>query len=233
MRSLLLSLSAIALLSQSPVLLAQNMAAQNMVAQNTPPVLKKTTPEHKAIAAAKPAPSKNYKLSGSPTAPITIEVYTDYECPSCRLLYLQTLPDLQTQYVATGKVQLLHRDFPLPQHNFSKVAARWANAAGQLGKYEIVANQLFKTQGDWSQNGNIEAQVAKVLDAGDVAKLREMVKSDTHLDDTVTADVAQANRDALNQTPTMIVVAKGKRQKIDGMVPFPILKSYIDQQLAK
>lgn len=232
MRSLLLSLTAIALLSNSPVS-AQGMASQNMVAQNTPPSQKKTTPEHKAIAASAPVAAKNYKLSGSPAAPITIEIYTDYECPSCRALYMQTLPDLQTQYVATGKVQLLHRDFPLPQHNFSKLATRWANAAGQLGKYEVVATQLFKTQPDWSQNGNIEAQLAKVLDAGDMAKMRELVKSDTHLDDTVTADVAMANKDGLNQTPTMIVVNKGKRQKIDGMVPFPILKSYIDQQLAK
>jgi predicted DsbA family dithiol-disulfide isomerase len=60
-----------------------------------------------------------------------------------------------------------------------------------------------------------------------------MVKSDSHLDDTVTSDVALANQDGLNQTPTLIIVNHGKRQKIDGMVPFPILKSYLDQLLAK
>ena len=180
-----------------------------------------------------PATAKNYKLKGSPTAPLMIEVYTDYECPSCRNLYIQTVPDLLKQYVATGKVQMLHRDFPLSMHQYSKLAARYANAAGQLGHYDVVANQIFKTQQEWDQNGNLDVQVAKVLDAATMQKVRDMVKSDTHLDDTVTADVAMGTKDNLNQTPTMMFVLKGKRTKIDGFMPFPILKSYIDQQLAR
>jgi hypothetical protein len=40
-------------------------------------------------------------------------------------------------------------------------------------------------------------------------------------------------RDGLNQTPTLVIVKNGKRQKIDGMVPFNILKSYLDQLLAR
>lgn len=191
---------------------------------------KKTTPEHKAP----PAPAmKNFKLSGSPSAPITLELYTDYECPSCRSFYLEALPALETQYVATGKVQLLHRDYPLPQHQYSKLAARFANAAGQIGKYDLVAGQIFKTQNDWAQNGNIDAVVAKVLNQTEMAKVRDLVKGDTHLDDTVTTDVAMGGRDNLNQTPTLVIVKNGKRQKIDGAVPYPILKSYLDQMLAK
>lgn len=226
MRLLLIFASTLTLFAQPP------MATQNMVAQNTPAPAKKTAVT--VTKAAAPAPAvKNYKLTGSPAAPITIEVYTDYECPSCRNLYLQTLPDLITQYVATGKVQLLHRDFPLPMHKHTKLATRYANAAGQVGKYDLVAGQIFKSQGDWAQNGNIDAEVAKVVSPADMVKIRELVKSDTHLDDTVTVDVAMGNKDGLNQTPTLIVVSKGKRQKIDGMVPFGILKSYIDQLLAK
>lgn len=225
MRLLLIFASTTALFAQGP------MAGQNMVAQNTPAAAKKTPVT--VTKAAAPAAVKNFKLSGSPAATITIEVYTDYECPSCRNLYLQTLPELITQYVAKGKVQLLHRDFPLPQHQYSKIATRYANAAGQLGQYDIVANQLFKTQAEWSQNGNVDGTVAKVVAPGDLQKIRDLVKNDTHLDDTVTTDVAMANKDGLNQTPTLVVVNKGKRQKIDGFVPFMILKSYIDQQLAK
>jgi protein-disulfide isomerase len=194
------------------------------------PSHKRTIPEHKAAA---PPVAKNFKLSGSPSAPITVELYTDYECPSCRTLYMEILPALEAQYVATGKVQLLHRDFPLPQHQFARLATKYANAAGQIGRYELVASQLFKTQPEWSQNGNVDATVAKVLPPGDMQKVRELVKSDTHLDDTVTADLAMGARDNLNQTPTMVIVNKGKRQKIDGPVPFNILKSYLDQMLAK
>lgn len=191
---------------------------------------KKVTPEHKTPAVAA---TNNFKVSGSPSAPITVEIYTDYQCPSCRMLYLDVLPSLQSEYVATGKVRVLHRDFPLPGHQYSKLATRYANAAGEIGKYDAVANQLFKTQPEWSQNGNVDAAVAKVLAPADLAKVRDLVKGDSHLDDTVTADVAMGNKDNLNQTPTMIIVKNGKRQKIDGPLPFNILKSYLDQMLAK
>jgi protein-disulfide isomerase len=217
MRPLLLLLPAALLLTAQPP-------------SATGPAHKRTIPEHKAAA---PPVAKNFKLSGSPSAPITLEVYTDYECPSCRTLYMDVLPPLEAQYVATGKVQLLHRDFPLTQHQYSRLAAKYANAAGQIGRYELVASQLFKTQPEWAQNGNVDATVAKVLPPGEMQKVRELVKSDPHLDDTVTADLAMGARDNLNQTPTMIIVNRGKRQKIDGAVPFNILKSYLDQILAK
>ncbi len=190
-----------------------------------------------SVPAAAPttgAAAKNYKLSGSPTAPMTLEVYTDFECPSCRNLYIQVLPSFTAEYVATGKVQLLHRDYLLEtMHKYTRTAARYANAAGQMGKYDLVSKQIFTTQGDWSQNGNIDAAVAKVLTAAEMTKIRDIVKNDTHLDDTVTSDMAQGNKDAVNQTPTLVVVKNGKRTKIDGFLPYPILKSYIDQLLAK
>jgi protein-disulfide isomerase len=183
-------------------------------------------------AAHKPA-ATNFKESGSPSAPITLELYTDYQCPSCRAFYLDVLPQVISQYVATGKIRLVHRDYPLPQHQYSRVATKYANAGGQLGLYDVVAGQLFKTQQEWEQNGNVDGEVAKVVPPGEMQKIRDLVKNDAHLDDTVIADQAMASRDGLNQTPTLIVVQNGKRQKIDGMVPFNILKSYLDQKLAK
>lgn len=208
------------------------VAGTTFAQTSTPPVAhKKTTPEHKASPLAT-AP-RNFKLSGSPSAPITLELFTDYECPSCRNFYKDVLPQLEAQYVATGKIQLLHRDFRLPQHQHSKLAARYANAAGQIGQYQIVAAQLFDKQQEWAANGNVDAAVAKVLSPSDMQKVRELVKSDSHLDDSATADEAAGARDGLNQTPTLIIVNKGKRQKIDGFVPFNILKSYLDQMLAK
>ena len=178
-------------------------------------------------------PATNFKETGSASAPITLELYTDYQCPSCRAFYLDTLPSVISQYVATGKVRLIHRDFPLQMHSYSRVAAKYANAAGQLGLYEIVAGQIFKTQQEWEQNGNVDGEVAKVVPPGDMQKIRELVKNDTHLDDTVTTDMAMGNRDGLNQTPTLVIVRKGQRQRIDGPVQFNILKIYLDQMLAK
>jgi protein-disulfide isomerase len=57
----------------------------------------------------------NFKESGSPSAPMTIELYTDYQCPHCREFYLDVLPQLTKEYINTGKVRLIHRDFRLSQ----------------------------------------------------------------------------------------------------------------------
>ena len=196
------------------------------------PAAPKKTAAHKALAAA--SIPRNFKESGSPSAPIGIEVYTDYECPACRSFYLDVLPSLNADFVATGKVRLLHRDFPLQMHQFSKLATRYANAAGMIGKYDIVANQIFVSQPDWAQNGNVDASVAKVLSPADMEKVRAMVKTDTHLDDSVTKDVAMgSNMDHLTQTPTIVIVAKGKRDVIGGIVSYPILKAFLNQKLAQ
>jgi hypothetical protein len=49
------------------------------------------------------------------------------------------------QYVSNGKVKLIHRDFPLRQHPWDSLAAWCANAAGELGQYDIAVNQIFRT----------------------------------------------------------------------------------------
>ena len=60
-----------------------------------------------------------------------------------------------------------------------------------------------------------------------------MVKTDSHLDDTMNADVALGGQDQINETPSMVIVVHGKRNKISGPVQFNILKAYLDQLLAK
>jgi protein-disulfide isomerase len=201
------------------MLMAQTPAAQ------TPAAAPKKAPVQKTALAT------NFKETGSPGAPITIELYTDYECPACREFYLSTLPLLINDFVHTGKVHLIHRDYPLPQHQFTKLATRYANAAGAIGKYDVVAKQIFESQPEWDQNGNIDAEVAKVLSPADMEKVRNMVKTDSTLDDTVTKDQAMGVQDRLNQTPTIVIVYKGKRETIGGGMPYTILKSYLDRKL--
>ncbi len=173
-----------------------------------------------------------YKVSGSPSAPITIEIYSDYECPYCAKYFAETLPLLTAQYVQTGKVKLIHRDFPLPQHSWAKLAARYANAAGEMGQYDAAAGQLFRTQDAWRENGNIDAQLMQVLPPGVMQRVREAVQRDAKLDDTVAADVAMGGKDHINQTPSLVIEINGKRQTLPAP-PFTALKSYLDQLLAK
>lgn len=197
-----------------PVTMAQNQA-----------------PKHQPVPAAPVAVP--FKQSGSLAAPILCEVYTDYECPACAELYRDVMPRLVSEYVETGKVRLLHRDFPLPQHQYARLAARYANAAGALGQYDLVVKHLFQTQSQWENDGSIDRQLAQVLAPRVMQKVRDLVQNDAALGDTVAADQAMGLQDRIAQTPTIIVVYKGKRQPIAGFPNYVLLKTYLDQLLAK
>jgi protein-disulfide isomerase len=202
---------------------------------------KKVSPASPASAKLAPAtvasaPVKNFHESGSATAPITFELYTDYECPACRDFYLNVLPSLTNDFVKTGKVRLVHRDFPLPQHQYSKLATRYANAAGTIGKYDVVATQIFQSQPIWEQNGQVDSEVSKVLSPADMQKVRDLVKNDAHLDDSVTKDVALGQNDIhLQVTPTLVIITNKDQKKdvIGGGMPYGILKSYLNKKLGE
>jgi protein-disulfide isomerase len=128
---------------------------------------------------------------------------------------------------------VVHRDFPLPQHPFAKLAARYANAAGVMGHYDEVVSRLFASQPEWAANGNIDAAVAHVLPPETMRKVRALVESDPSLDATVADDLSMVARDHINQTPTIMFVYKGSRRKVVGAPSFDLLRSYLAEILAK
>ena len=188
-----------------------------------------------SAAAAKPVGqerAENYKQSGSPNAPVIFEIYSDYECPACAAFYTRVYPQFETEYVKTGKVRVVHRDFPLPQHPFAKLAARYANAAGEAGHYEEVVKQLFASQPEWAASGNVDGAVAHVLSPETMVKVRALVESDAGLDATVAADLSMAGSDRINQTPTIVFVYNGIREKVAGAPSFDLLRSYLEGKLS-
>jgi protein-disulfide isomerase len=128
-------------------------------------------------------------------------------------------------------VKLLHRDFPLPQHQYARLAARYANAAGRLGYYDAAVEQIFKTQPVWEKDGAIDKQLVAVLPPGVLQKVREAAQSDPSLDQSIVADMTMGGKDLINQTPSVVVVAKGKRQVIAGVPQMTFLTSYVDSLL--
>jgi protein-disulfide isomerase len=183
--------------------------------------------------AARRVYNASYKHQGSSSAPLLIEIYSDFECPACAAFYRDTWPQLVAQYVTTGKAAIVHRDFPLPQHSFAQLAARYANAAGELGQYDLAFNRLFETQTEWSANGNIDAALAPVLAPGLLVSIREMVSAnDPKLDETIRVDQSMGAADHLTQTPTLIVIVNRESHKLDGAPPFSVLKAYLDELIA-
>ncbi len=173
--------------------------------------------------------TRNFKEAGLASAPVSCEIFIDYECPPCAKFLNEAIPILTDQYVQTGKVRLLYRDFPQHQHRYARLAARYANAAGQLGHYDLAMTQIFKTQTAWSETGDIDFEVARVVPAATMRQLRHLVNADQKLDASIAADLAAGRQDHLNQTPAVVIVYKGNRELVPGSVTIDLLKKYLDQ----
>jgi len=173
-----------------------------------------------------------HKAFGSKSAPVIMEVFSDFQCPACKNLYLATNRQLMDNYVNTGKVYLIHRDFPLPMHAHSKVAASYARAAAQIGKTEAVEQALFENQEKWEANGDVDGIVAGVLSAADMKKVRDLVKSGS-LEPAIEKDVALGRMHNVNQTPTTEFYAKGQTYPYAGQISYEFLKQFLDQLLAQ
>ena len=84
---------------------------------------------------------------GSPEAKVLIIEFGDYQCPSCRMFWKDIEPRLKKDYIDTGKVKLVFRDFPLMQsHPEALLAAMAVNCAGEQGKYWQYHDKVFREQ---------------------------------------------------------------------------------------
>jgi protein-disulfide isomerase len=173
-----------------------------------------------------------HKAYGSKTAPIVIEVFSDFQCPACKTLYTTTNRQIMDNYVSTGKVYLIHRDFPLPMHAYSKVAANYARAAAHLGKSEQVEDALFNNQEKWEKNGDVDGNVAAVLSPAEMTKVRALVKGGT-LDAAIEKDLALGRLYNVNQTPTSIVHSNGQTYPVVGVQSYAVFHQFVDQLLAQ
>jgi protein-disulfide isomerase len=200
-------------------------------------------------AEAQAAPVKSY---GSSSAPIRMDVFTDYACPMCRNLYLQTLRPMIADYVSSGKVYLVHHDYPLeiPGHENSSQAARWANVAAEFGQFEAVETALYTNQEAWAASGDIAKYVSGAMPASDFRRIEKVmgacqapgprgrpgaVDASPHpcaIDTYIERDIALANQIPLQATPTYVISYKGQRLPPgSGFVSWPVLKQFFDSLL--
>ena len=84
---------------------------------------------------------------GSESAALTLVEFSDYQCPFCGRYARETSPQIQRDYVATGKLKYVFRDFPLEAiHPDAFKAAEAAHCAGEQGKYWEMHDRLFANQ---------------------------------------------------------------------------------------
>lgn len=180
--------------------------------------------------AASPAVDKG-KAVGNPSAPLMMEVYSSFDCPHCKILHESFDPQVIRDYVMTGKVYFVSREFPLSGqgHPFAREAANYATAAARIGKYEPVADALYKNQGIWFNDGSkVWTTVASVLTASEQSKVQALAKDPGVLGE-VEMDYQAGMAGAISSTPTIIITAKGKKYPFSGVpASYELFRQFLD-----
>lgn len=172
-------------------------------------------------------------LGGSREAPVRIEVFSDFECPSCRELYLNIIRRVLVDYSSRNKVCVIYHEYPLNIHQYSWQASMYAEAAAQLGRDKLlkVYDILFMDQAVWSKNGNIEASLLKALSREDLQKIKKIMQ-DPGIRTSVQNGIRLAQQRRILSTPTWFIYSGDRQlQKVEGRLAYAGLKQYLESIL--
>ena len=172
---------------------------------------------------------------GRADAPVTFVEFSDYQCPFCQRFFATTLSAIKKQYVDTGKVRYVFRDFPLDQlHPQARKAAEAAHCAGEHGKYWEMHDLLFQNQKALAESQL--AEHARTIGV-DGAKFDECLSSGRHAA-RVERGLTDGSAIGVQGTPSFVVGKTKAGGVVEGMPirgaqPLETFRRIIDQTLAE
>ncbi|MBS3059181.1 MAG: DsbA family protein [Candidatus Diapherotrites archaeon] len=162
---------------------------------------------------------------GSTDAPVTIIEFSDFQCPFCGRFYDQALSQIQSEYIDTGKVKLIYRDFPLSSiHPEAQPAAEAAECANEQGKFWEMHNKIFENQDSMSAASYKQWAAELGLNTTQFNSCLDTSKYEGE----VLADFSDGSNAGGSGTPTFFI----NGQKIVGAQPFSSFKAVIDAELS-
>lgn len=181
---------------------------------------------------------KNMSTEGDPfigraDAPLTIALWSDFQCSFCKKFELETLPEILKEYVDTGKVKIVFMDFVFLGED-SVVAAHYGRAMWKLypDSYFAWRTAMYVAQDESGDKGfgdaaSIDAMNAKIPGI-DAAKVSADIKANSaEYQAAMDADRAEAQKVGINATPSFVI---GK-EVVQGAYPFATFQEAIDKAL--
>ncbi|MFC2030041.1 DsbA family protein [Chloroflexota bacterium] len=171
-------------------------------------------------------------FKGSLAADVVIEEFSSYQCPYCGKYFSETYPQIMANYVETGQVLYVYRDFPLQTQPQSPIAAQAASCAAQVGRSDAfwqMHDRLFENQRDWSGQGKATAIFkGYAADLGlDEAIFDQCLDSQETLTE-VEADAEEGISRGVRGTPTFFISG----QALVGAQPYSAFARALDAVLA-
>jgi len=175
-------------------------------------------------------------FKGNANAPVIVVEFSDFQCPFCSRFYTQTLPLLEENYIDTGKIKFVYRDFPLdsihPNARPAHIAAECADEQGKFWEYHDI---LFDKQVEWQRLSSSDLQSTLTLYATDLelqsASFETCLKSQK-IADEVNKDSLDAARYGATGTPAFFIGnEKDGFVKLTGAQPYQSFQAVIDAQL--
>lgn len=166
---------------------------------------------------------------GATDAPATLEVWADFQCPSCGVFSRSAEARLIREYVSDGRLRIVFKDFAFigDESNEAAVAARAAQAQGQFWPYHdwLFANQGGENKGAFRRDVLVEIakQVGLDVNAFEAALDDPVLLAAVRTETTSGADVP------VNATPTLVI----GDQVIEGAPAWDSLSATIEAQIAK
>lgn len=169
---------------------------------------------------------------GDENAKVTVVEFADFQCEACKAAY-PAVKQLMEEYKGKG-VKLTLRNFPLPNHKNSQIAANAAEAAGEQGKYWEMHDILFENQEAWTADPPQPKTAAQAIELMmqygqqlglDMEKFKVAVES-RKFNEKLSRDMADGEEQQVTGTPTFFVNGK-KLQSITE------LRAAIDSELAR
>ncbi len=180
-------------------------------------------------------------ILGSKDAPITLIEFLDFECPFCKQSFQETLPKIIKEYVDTGKVKFVVRDYPLDFHKNAIKEAEAASCAREQGgdsAYFKYHDEVFKRTESNGEGLGLDQLPVIAKDTGlDTAKFKICLDSGKFKGE-IDKDIKDGSNAGVGGTPHWFVgkstadgVIDGIR--VDGAAEFETFQKLIDEQLKK
>lgn len=184
------------------------------------------------ISQLKIASAANAPALGSPDAKVTVVEFGDYQCTWCHRWHQSTKDSVIADYVDTGKVRFLFKDFPINDHadRASSLASEASYCAADQGRYWDYHDELYN---NWKgeNNGWVTKESLRQFASNiglDSRQFSECLDSGRH-SGLVRANYNLAVDAGLSATPSFIVLVDGETPKlIRGAHPYTTFQQVID-----